>query len=208
MYGSRPNVPDFVIRGGQTYRIIADHLGSPRMAVNVNNLSDIPYRVDHSATGVVTALGTTSPAWLPFGFAGGMYDHATGFVRFGARDYDPTIGRWISKDPSRFRAKGTNLYAYVENDPVNRLDPSGNDWRGCLGRLNAARSLVSIFDLAGAFDSISDRERNFLADDLNRQFYEDASHTQSQDTYEGGQSIDASDGGMSSNEGGMSTYPQ
>jgi RHS repeat-associated protein len=63
-------------------------------------------------------------AWIPFGFAGGLYDPDTALVRFGARDYDPTIGRWVSKDPSRFRG-GSNLFVYSHNDPVNYIDRNG-----------------------------------------------------------------------------------
>jgi hypothetical protein len=47
-------------------------------------------------------------------------------VRFGARDYDPTIGRWLTKDPLGFAA-GINFYAFCGNDPVNKIDPSGLD---------------------------------------------------------------------------------
>ena len=36
-----------------------------------------------------------------FGFAGGIYDPDTELVRFGARDYDPRVGRWTTKDPIR-----------------------------------------------------------------------------------------------------------
>lgn len=57
-------------------------------------------------------------------FAGGLYDPTTGLVRFGARDYDPELGAWTSKDPSRF-AGGLNLYAYSYNDPINYIDPTG-----------------------------------------------------------------------------------
>ncbi|MFQ5515845.1 MAG: RHS repeat-associated core domain-containing protein, partial [Myxococcota bacterium] len=53
-----------------------------------------------------------------------MYDPDTGLVRFGARDYDPEVGRWTAKDPIRF-AGGLNLYAYVGSEPINRIDPSG-----------------------------------------------------------------------------------
>lgn len=45
--------------------------------------------------------------------------------RFGARDYDPLVGRWASKDPIRFAAGDSNLYGYVMQDPINLVDPSG-----------------------------------------------------------------------------------
>lgn len=63
-------------------------------------------------------------AFQPFGFAGGIYDSTTGLVRFGARDYSAEIGRWTSKDPIGFGG-GANFFAYVGNDPVNRMDPWG-----------------------------------------------------------------------------------
>jgi RHS repeat-associated protein len=46
-------------------------------------------------------------------------------VTLGARDYDPVVGRWISKDPIRFGGGQANLYVYLNNDPVNGTDPSG-----------------------------------------------------------------------------------
>lgn len=46
-------------------------------------------------------------------------------VIHGARDYDPSIGRWTSKDPILFDGGQTNLYVYVGNDPVNFVDPEG-----------------------------------------------------------------------------------
>jgi RHS repeat-associated protein len=46
-------------------------------------------------------------------------------VIHGARDYDPSIGRWTSKDPILFNGGQSNLYVYVGNDPVNRIDPVG-----------------------------------------------------------------------------------
>ena len=60
-----------------------------------------------------------------FAFAGGLYDADTGLNRFGARDYDPVVGRWTAKDPIRFAGGDVNLYGYVLNDPVNLVDPSG-----------------------------------------------------------------------------------
>ncbi|HET7539003.1 MAG TPA: RHS repeat-associated core domain-containing protein [Polyangiaceae bacterium] len=125
VYASNRNVPDYVTRGGKTYRIITDQLGSPRLVVNVADATDVPFRAVYTAFGEATITGTAN--FIPFGFAGGLYDSDTGLVRFGARDYDPTTGRWTSKDPKRFNGGQANLYLYVGNDPINRLDPSGRD---------------------------------------------------------------------------------
>jgi RHS repeat-associated protein len=74
------------------------------------------------AAGVLT---DTAPGFTPFGFAGGLWDPDTGLVRFGQRDHDPEIGRWTTQDPIGFSGGDTNLYAYVGNDPINAVDPSG-----------------------------------------------------------------------------------
>jgi RHS repeat-associated protein len=60
----------------------------------------------------------------PFGFAGGLWDRRTGLVRFGAREYDAGIGRWLARDPIGF-AGGWNHYGYAGGDPVGQLDPDG-----------------------------------------------------------------------------------
>jgi RHS repeat-associated protein len=70
-------------------------------------------------------LVDSNPNYIPFGFAGGIYDSETKLVRFGVRDYDPRIGRWMSKDPVRFNGGDTNLYGYVLQDPINLIDPKG-----------------------------------------------------------------------------------
>ncbi len=122
VYGSLGNVPDYFIKGGSTYRVLADHLGSPRLVVDVVTGS-IAQQLDYDEFGRVT--GDSNPGFQPFGFAGGLYDPDTGLTRFGERDYDARVGRWTSKDPIRFDGGSTNLYAYVLNDPVNAIDLTG-----------------------------------------------------------------------------------
>jgi RHS repeat-associated protein len=114
-------VPDYVRRGAATYRVVSDHLGSPRYVVNVADPNDVPFTASYSSFGEVTGTGLD---WMPFGFAGGIYDADSGLVRFGARDADPSTGRWTQKDPIRFDG-GVNVYAYAANDPINLSDPSG-----------------------------------------------------------------------------------
>jgi RHS repeat-associated protein len=116
------NIPQYLIKGGVTYRIISDHLGSPRLVVDVTS-GAIVQRLDYDEFGNV--ILDTNPGFQPFGFAGGIYDRDTGLVRHGARDYDPETGRWTARDPILFDGGETNLYGYVENDPINATDIRG-----------------------------------------------------------------------------------
>jgi RHS repeat-associated protein len=87
----------------------------------------------------------TNPGFQPFGFAGGIYDRDTGLTRFGARDYDPETGRWTARDPIGFAGGDFNLYGYVRNDPVNKIDPTGLIvGAGSLGGLLVAVGVTTI----------------------------------------------------------------
>ncbi len=122
VYGTRPNVPEYMVRGGQTYRVLVDQLGSPRAVVDVST-GVVAQQMDFDEFGRVT--NDTNPGFQPFGFAGGLYDPDTGLTRFGARDYDVETGRWTAKDPIGFAGGDANLYGYVVGDPVNWRDPTG-----------------------------------------------------------------------------------
>jgi RHS repeat-associated protein len=122
VYGTKVNVPDYMIKGGTTYKIITDQLGSPRLVVNADT-GVIAQQLDYDEFGLITQ--DTNPGFQPFGFAGGLVDNQTGLTRFGARDYDAHAGRWTSKDPIRFAGGDSNIYGYVFSDPVNFIDPNG-----------------------------------------------------------------------------------
>ena len=55
-----------------------------------------------------------------------MTDPYTGYVKFGARDYDPTSQRWLQQDPTGLQA-GPNPYEAMGNAPTNYTDPTGLD---------------------------------------------------------------------------------
>src|SRR5262249_52370473 len=122
LYGSRVNVPDAVVREGVTYRIVTDPLGTVRWVLDAET-GEVAQHLEYDAFGRMTL--DTHPGFQPFGFAGGLYDPQTGLERFGARDYDPEVGRWTSKDPIGFGGGDANLYDYTMVDPVNLIDPWG-----------------------------------------------------------------------------------
>jgi RHS repeat-associated protein len=115
-------MPVAMVRGGTTYYLSYDQVGSLRFVVN--GTGAVVKEITYDSFGNI--LTETNPSFsVPFGFAGGYLDNDTGLVRFGFRDYDPLIGRWAAKDPILFQGGDANLYGYVQNDPVNAVDPLG-----------------------------------------------------------------------------------
>ncbi|RYF63590.1 MAG: hypothetical protein EOO39_28250, partial [Cytophagaceae bacterium] len=126
VHGPRQSVPEYMFKNGYRYRIIVDHLGSVRLVVRTLD-GVIAQRIDYNDLGDIIA--DTSPGFQPYGFAGGIYLAYGRLIKFGARIYDPSTGRWLSKDPILFVGGDTNLYGYVANDTVNFIDPSGLEGR-------------------------------------------------------------------------------
>ena len=77
--------------------------------------------------------------YIPFRFTSKELDKETGLYYYGARYYEPKVSRWMSADPAGFALvnpnrggysviEATNWYAYVANNPVKYVDPTG-EWR-------------------------------------------------------------------------------
>jgi RHS repeat-associated protein len=59
---------------------------------------------------------------MSLGYMGKPYDPVTGLYDYGYRDYKPELARFTTVDPIR---DGSNWFVYVNNDPVNWIDPWG-----------------------------------------------------------------------------------
>lgn len=102
VYATRYHVPDYMVFEGELYQLVTDVRGSVRLAVHAGS-GEAVQRLDYDSWGRV--LVDTAPGFQPFGFAGGLYDADTGLLHFGARDYDPEVGRFLQPDPESFLAK-------------------------------------------------------------------------------------------------------
>lgn len=124
IYGAESaHVPSYLVKDGKTYKIIHDPgMQSVRYVVDTQS-AKIVQETEYDEYG--NFMKNTNPNFQHLAFAGGLYDQDTKFLRFGARDYDPTIGRWTTKDPLGFDGGDTNVYAYVSGNPMSAIDPTG-----------------------------------------------------------------------------------
>ena len=93
----------------------------------------------YDAFGSVANQQETIPQ--PFTYVGqfGVMREPNGFYYMKARYYDPSVGRFISEDPIGFAGGDVNVSAYVQNNPVNAIDPLGlMTFRGKLQELNSS----------------------------------------------------------------------
>ena len=79
-----------------------------------------------------------------------MLDPESGLYYYGGRYYDPDLGRFISPDPFVGQPgdpQNLNRYSYVENNPVNKIDPSGykSFWK------KVGKALKGLFKKPGVF---------------------------------------------------------
>ena len=96
----------------------ADGLGS--VTRTTNSAGAVVLTRQYDAWGKLE-VGATS---IGYAFTGREWDPESGLYYYRARYYDPNTGRFISDDPIKFEG-GMNFYAYVHNDPANRIDPFG-----------------------------------------------------------------------------------
>jgi RHS repeat-associated protein len=168
VYAEFPHVPSVIIdhSGGSAvkYRVVHDQLGSVRKVVSMADGS-VVQELKYDEFGRVTDESAQVGFEQPFGFAGGLYEPTTKLTRFGVRDYDPYLGRWLTQDPLSFGAGDTNLYRYVYGSPLSYVDVDGR--LGLLVTFVVAGAVAAM--VTGIYSAISLGQQGVCEDELIRQ---------------------------------------
>jgi RHS repeat-associated protein len=125
-----------------TYFYCYDGNGNVAALVNAAN-GNVAAQYEYGPFGeVIRATGPMAKV-NPFMFSTKLYDWETGLYYYGHRYYNPSTGRWPSRDPIGEKG-GKNLYAFCGNAPIIHIDPFGNVYWGhvLLGALQAASGVA------------------------------------------------------------------
>ncbi|MFI5792545.1 RHS repeat domain-containing protein [Streptomyces sp. NPDC051677] len=137
--------------------VAADHHGTGELAIDAATGAISQRRFDPFGVERGEKLG---PWPGEKGYVGGTIDASTGLTHLGAREYDTTIGKFISVDPiiDYTQPQQINGYAYANNSPVTEADPSGLmvvDCRESKMHCPGAPSVPSVSDVSQAQSDVS-----------------------------------------------------
>ena len=110
---------------------LKDHLGNVRTVIHKgsNGLAEVIQEKHYYPSGLEMSslsLGNSTNKYL---YNGKEYqkDLGLGWYDYGARFYDPAIGRWHTPDIKAEKYYNVSQYAYCMNNPVKFIDPDGKD---------------------------------------------------------------------------------
>jgi len=121
-YTQGPDIDDVISlrRDGNSWFYLKDGMGSVISLNDSVNTTGNTYQYDSFGN----VIHETGSVHNPYGYTGRVLDSESGLLFYRARYYDPAIGRFIHADPIGFSG-GINFYAYVSNNPINKIDPWG-----------------------------------------------------------------------------------
>ncbi len=163
-YGSRNiqflydggNTPIGFQYGGNTYYYNKNIFGDVIGIFDTNLNTVVTYAYDSwgkllsikSANGVDVTNNTSGIGYInPIRYRGYYYDNETGLYYLQSRYYDPEVGRFVNADGQLTTGSdltGLNLFAYCGNNPVNRVDPTGEAWWHWALGITAAVAAVAL----------------------------------------------------------------
>jgi len=117
IYGSNGKIATADNKGNIKY-VINDQLGSASVITDEEGNELARYKYSPFGN-LIKSKGEIEESYR---FTGKEFDKLTGLYYYGARYYNPTIGRFISEDPVK---EGWNWYVYTSNNPLRYVDSNG-----------------------------------------------------------------------------------
>ena len=128
---------------------IQDHLGNTRVTVVADHLDGTQRTPKIAQLNSYYAFGSDMPhqSYIPnikneYLYNKKEYQEETNLYDYGARGYDPVIGRWTTIDPLAERYRNTSTYSFTNNNPVNAFDDDGRRVIYVNGYWNPAASAI------------------------------------------------------------------
>jgi RHS repeat-associated protein len=137
----------YAVSGSAVEVYHADGLGSTRWITDAAGATTDRYRTDEFGI----PSWTEGPSTQPFRFTGEPRD-GTGLTYLRARYYDPSLGRFMSRDSLvgfSTSPQSLNQYVYVANNPATSVDPSGRCFMMVPGAILAGGAGGSVVPVAG-----------------------------------------------------------
>lgn len=103
-----------------------DHLGSNRVVVDQYGKIE---QINHYYPFGGLMAESTEPKEQQFKYNGKEFEPMSGInlYDYGARFYDPVLGRFTTQDPIAEKNQNMTPYHFCHDNPINRIDPDGND---------------------------------------------------------------------------------
>jgi RHS repeat-associated protein len=108
------------VAASTTSHFLTDVLGSTIALTDGTGVVQTEYTYDSFGRTSVTGASNSNVYQYT-----GRENDGTGLYYYRARYYHPGLQRFVNEDPIEFAGGQYNLYAYVDNNPVNLYDPSG-----------------------------------------------------------------------------------